>query len=155
MRFPATSGQHGHRALQQGADGAGRQHLAMQPARPLLRLGFHGEVERRLVTERQRHRFGGGFAIMRDPTLDQPLRQIEHVGFDIVDDTSALARAAAQHGVDEARIFRRAPIGLHQPHREVDRGVIGHIHPEDLRSADQQRALRPRRIGRNAAVEQF
>jgi hypothetical protein len=43
---------------------------------------------------------------------------------------------------------------LHQPHREIDRRVIGHVHPEDLRRADQQRALRARRVGRNAAVEQ-
>ena len=32
--------------------------------------------------------------------------------------------------------------------------MIGHVHPEDLRSANQQRALRARRIGRDAAVEQ-
>ena len=66
----------------------------------------------------------------------------------------ALARAAAQHGVDEAGIFRGAPVRLHQPHRQIDRGVVGHVHPEDLRGADQQRALRARRVGRNAAIEQ-
>jgi hypothetical protein len=43
---------------------------------------------------------------------------------------------------------------LHQPHREIDGGMIGHIHPEDLCSADQQRALRAWRIGRDAAIEQ-
>ena len=32
--------------------------------------------------------------------------------------------------------------------------MIGHIHPQDLRGADQKRALRARRVGRDAAVEQ-
>ena len=32
--------------------------------------------------------------------------------------------------------------------------MIGHVHPENLRGADQQRALRARRIGRDAAIEQ-
>ena len=43
---------------------------------------------------------------------------------------------------------------MHQPHGEIDRGVIGHVHPEDLRRADQERALRARRVSRNSAVEQ-
>ena len=73
---------------------------------------------------------------------------------DLVDQRLALARAAAQHRIDEAGIFRGAPVRLHQPHRQIDRGVIGHVHPENLRGADQQRALRARRVGRNAAIEQ-
>jgi hypothetical protein len=32
--------------------------------------------------------------------------------------------------------------------------MIRHIHPENLRRADQKRALRAGRIGRNAAIEQ-
>ena len=32
--------------------------------------------------------------------------------------------------------------------------MVGHIHPEDLRGADQKRALRPRRVGRDTAIEQ-
>ena len=32
--------------------------------------------------------------------------------------------------------------------------MIRYIHPENLRSADQKRALRARRVGRNAAIEQ-
>ncbi len=42
------AGQHGHRALQQRAHGAGRQRFTVQPARPLRGVRFHGEVERRL-----------------------------------------------------------------------------------------------------------
>ena len=32
--------------------------------------------------------------------------------------------------------------------------MIGHIHPENLRGADQERTLRARCVGRNAAIEQ-
>jgi hypothetical protein len=73
---------------------------------------------------------------------------------DLFDQRLALAGTAAQHGVDEAGIFGGAPVRLHQPHRKVDGGMIGHVHPENLRRADQQRALRPRRVRRDAAVEQ-
>ena len=97
---------------------------------------------------------GGGFAVMRGPARHQPWRHVQRLRLDLVDQRLALARAAAQHRVDEAGIFRGAPVRLHQPHRQIDRGMIGHVHPEDLRRADQQRALRARRVGRNAAVEQ-
>ena len=32
--------------------------------------------------------------------------------------------------------------------------MIGHIHPENLRGADQERALRTRRVRRDTAIEQ-
>ena len=32
--------------------------------------------------------------------------------------------------------------------------MVGHIHPEDLRGADQKGALRPRCVGRDTAIEQ-
>jgi hypothetical protein len=32
--------------------------------------------------------------------------------------------------------------------------MVGHLHPENLRGADQQRALRARRVGGDAAIEQ-
>ena len=47
-----------------------------------------------------------------------------------------------------------AAIGLRQPHREVDRGVIGHVEKQDLRGANQQGRFNPRRFGRRAALEQ-
>ncbi|MHC2330714.1 hypothetical protein ACVIW0_000003 [Bradyrhizobium sp. USDA 4454] len=106
------------------------------------------------MAERQRHVARGGLAVMCVPARQHPRRQVQRLRADLVDQPLALACAAAQHGVDEPGIFRRAPVRLHQPHRQIDRGVIGHVHPEDLRGADQQRALRARRIGRDAAVEQ-
>ncbi len=32
--------------------------------------------------------------------------------------------------------------------------MVRHVHPENLRGADQKRALRAGRVGRNAAIEQ-
>ncbi len=65
----------------------------------------------------------------------------------------AALRHAAQHRVDQAGIARRAPVGLRQPHRQIDRGMIGHLEPEDLRGADQQDGFHARRVGRKAFVE--
>ena len=66
----------------------------------------------------------------------------------------AFARTTAQHRVDEADMPRRAPVGLRQPHGQVDGGMIGHVHPQDLRCAEHQRGLRALRIRRHAAIEQ-
>ncbi len=74
--------------------------------------------------------------------------------FDFVDQWLSLARASTKHGIDEAGIFRRAPIRLHQPHRQIDRGVIGHVHPENLRGANQKRALRTGSVGWDPAIQQ-
>ncbi|MGY3558724.1 hypothetical protein ACVWXP_001993 [Bradyrhizobium sp. USDA 4463] len=43
---------------------------------------------------------------------------------------------------------------MHQAHRQIDRSVIGHVHPEDLGGTNQEGALRARRIGRDTLVEQ-
>ena len=66
---------------------------------------------------------------------------------------SAVLRHAAQHGVDQSGITRRAPVGLRQPHRQIDRGVVGHLEPEDLRRADEQDGLHARRVGGKSLVE--
>ena len=117
-------------------------------------IGFHGDIERGLVADRNRDVARDALAVMRDPARQQPRRNIERLRLDLVDQRLSLARAAAQHRIDEPGIFRGAPVRLHQPHRQIDRGVIGHVHPENLRGADQERALRARRVGRNAAIEQ-
>ena len=65
----------------------------------------------------------------------------------------AALRHAAQHRVDQAGIARRAAIGLRQAHGQIDRGMIGHFEPEDLRGADQQNGFHTRRLGRKALVE--
>ena len=106
------------------------------------------------MADRQRHVARGGLAIRGDPARQQPWRNIQHLRLDLVDQRLAFARAAPQYGIDEAGIFRRASVRLDQPHRKIDGSMIGHVHPENLRSPDQQRALRPRRIRWDAAVEQ-
>ena len=47
-----------------------------------------------------------------------------------------------------------APVGLREADGQIDGGVIGHLHPEDLRGAKQQCGFGALRIGRHAAVEQ-
>jgi hypothetical protein len=126
----------------------------VQPRRPLRGVGLHGDIERRFVPERHRDLPRRGFAVLRNPARLQPGRNIEGLRLDLVDQRLALARAAAQHRIDESCIFRCAPVRLHQPHRQIDRGMIGHVHPQDLRGTDQQRALRARCVGRDAAIEQ-
>ncbi|MGY2931232.1 hypothetical protein ACVWZ6_000834 [Bradyrhizobium sp. GM6.1] len=106
------------------------------------------------MAERERHVPCDRLAIMRAPARDHPGRQVQRLRGNLVHQRLALAGAAAQHGVDEAGIARGAPVGLHEANGEIDGRVIGHVHPEDLGGADQQRALRARRVGGNALVEQ-
>ncbi len=106
------------------------------------------------MAERQRHVSCGLLAVMRAPAREQPWRQVQRLRRDLLDQRLALARAAAQHGIDETGIARGAPVGLHEANGEIDGRVIRHVHPEDLRRADQERALRARRLGGNALVEQ-
>ena len=44
-------------------------------------------------------------------------------------------------------------VGLRQPHRQIDGGVIGHVEKQDLRCADQQDRFDLRRLARQAALE--
>ena len=106
------------------------------------------------MAERHRDLARGGLAVECDPARHQPWRNIQRLRLDLVDQRRPLAGAAAQYRIDQPGIFGGAPVRLHQPHRQVDRGVIGNVHPEDLGRPDQQRALRARRVGRNAPIEQ-
>ncbi len=106
------------------------------------------------MAQRLRHRLGGVGAIVLRPARHQPGGDVQRLIGSVGDHLMALAGAAAQHGIDEAGVFRRASIRLHHADREIDRGVIGNVHPEDLGRADQQRGLRPGRIGWHALVEQ-
>ncbi len=40
-----------------------------------------------------------------------------------------------------------------QPHRQIDRGMVGHFEPEDLRRAEQQDGFDAWRFGRKTLVE--
>ena len=126
----------------------------MQAARPLRGIGLHGDIERRLVADRVSDVPRNVLAVVGDPAPQEPLGNIKRLRLDLLDQRLSLAGATAQHRIDEPGIFRGPPIRLYQPHRQIDRGMIGHIHPENLRGADQERALRARRIRGDAAIEQ-
>ena len=66
----------------------------------------------------------------------------------------AFAREPPQHRIDEAGKVRAVAIGLRQPHREIDRGMIGHIEKRICAAPDQQRGLDARRVLRQAALQQ-
>ena len=90
-------------------------------------------------------------AIGLAPAFEQPGRR---VALGIVGRRAgAVLRYAPQHGVDQAGIARGAPVGLRQPHRKIDRGVVGHFEPEDLHRADQQDGLDARGIAGETLVE--
>ena len=90
-------------------------------------------------------------AIVLGPARQQPFRR---VACRVIGERRGLTlRHTTQHGVDQAGIARRPAVGLRQAHRQIDRSVIGHFEPEDLRGADQQNGFHARRFGRKALVE--
>ncbi len=123
------TGKHGHRTMQQRPHRAGGQRLAVQARCPALGVRFHRQIECRFDADGIGHRARGVLAIGRDPARHQPGRQIEHLRFHFIDQWLAFTRAAPQHGVDEAGIFRRAAVRLHETDREIDGGVIRNVHP--------------------------
>ena len=125
----------------------------MQMLRPVFRVLLDGDVERRFVAVGFGNRLRGVRAIGLGPALEQPVGRVARslVG----QERGAILRDTAQHGVDQAGIARGAAVGLRQTHRQVDRGMVGHIEPEDLRGADQQNGFGARRVGRHALGHQL
>jgi hypothetical protein len=95
----------------------------------------------------------GGFAIACDPAPHQPVRRVEHRGVERGEAAGTVLGHSPQHGVDQAGIARGMAVGLREPHREIDRGMVGHIEKQDLRGAHQQRRLDLRRLARQPAFE--
>jgi hypothetical protein len=58
-----------------------------------------------------------------------------------------------QHRIHQASIVRCLAVGPHEPHREINRRMIGNIEPQNLGGADKKRRLDPRSIGRASASE--
>ena len=96
----------------------------------------------------------GRRAVGRDPSRHQPVGRVENGDVERGEPRGAFARHAPQHRIDQAGKVRRLPVGLRKPHREIDGGMVGHIEKQDLRRADQQRGLDPRRLRRQAAFEE-
>jgi hypothetical protein len=104
---------------------------------PRRGIGFYGDIERRLDLMRGHNRSGGLGAIMRDPAFAQPGGRIER-RIERCNSFAALARHAAQNGIDESGIARIARSGC-KPHGKIDRGMVGHVEKQDLRRAEQER----------------
>ena len=113
---------------------------------------FDADVERRLVSVGHRNRPRGVVAKGARPARHQPVGRIARGG--LGEDGVAVLRNAAQYGVDQPGIARGAAVGLRQPHGEIDRGVVRHVEPEQLRRADEQDGLGARCVTREALVEE-
>ncbi len=75
---------------------AGRQHAAAEPLRPGLRIGFHRDVERRLMRVRGGDGTRGFLAVIRDPAPHQPVRRVAHRGVFARETRGTFARDAPQ-----------------------------------------------------------
>ena len=134
------------------AHAAGRHDAAAQPFGPAFGVAFHGEVERRLVAIGFGDQARGFRAVSLGPAFHQPFRRVARgAGGQL---RFAALRHAAQHRIDQSGIARRAAVGLGQPHRKIDRGMVGHVKPEDLRGPDQQNGFGSRRFRRKSLLEE-
>src|SRR6516165_2763400 len=114
----------------------------------MLGIVLHRHIERRFLPVGDGDRARDRRAVGLHPARHQPLRRVERDRVDAGEELRALAGDAPQHRVDQAGVTRRAPVGLHQTHREVDGGVVGDVEPQDLRRPDEQHGFDPRRVGR-------
>jgi hypothetical protein len=95
----------------------------------------------------------GGLAVSLDPPRHQPGRRVENGRIESGEPVGPLACHAPQHGIDQAGIVGGIAVGPHQPHREIDGGVVGHIEKKDLRGPDEQSRLDARRLRRRTLFE--
>ena len=91
-----------HRAMRDGAHGAGRQHAAVEVRGPRLRIALHRQVERRLMAVGGRDGARGRLAVGLDPARQQPAGRIENDRIERGEALGAFARHAPQHRIDEA-----------------------------------------------------
>ncbi len=64
------------------------------------------------------------------PARHQPVGRVECDGVYAAQLLRSILRNAAQHGVDQSRIAPGSSVCLHEPHRQVDRCVVGHVEPQ-------------------------
>ena len=141
-RAVLIAGQRRHRPMHDRAHRAGRQHASAERARPVRRVVLHRQIERRFLAVGERDRAGGLVAVVLDPARHQPIGRVEKRGVHAGEMLRAAAGDAAQHGIDETGIVHGAPVGLHQTHGQVDRGVVGNSKPAE--SARRRSAARSR-----------
>ena len=115
---------------------------------------LHGQVERGFIPVRSSDFARDVRAVGLRPARHQPVRRVvRRIGLGQY--RVAPLRDPAQHRVDQPGIARAAAVALREPHGKIDRGMVGHIEPEDLRRAGQEDELDARRLGRKALVEQL
>ena len=97
---------------------------------------------------------GGGSAVILAPTRHHPRRGVENRLVEARKPLGPFAGHSPQHRIDQARVPRRVPVGLREPHREIDGGVIRNIEKENLRRTEEQRGLDARRLRRRSGIEE-
>jgi hypothetical protein len=137
--------------MSQCAHGAGRQYAAAQALGPGFGILLYREVECGFLSIGGRDRTRGVRTVSFLPAFEQPFRGIAGAAVDRL--CRGALRHLSQHGVDKARVTRRASVGLRKPYRQIDRCVIRNLKPENLRCTEQQDRFDPRRVGRKALVE--
>src|SRR4029078_4530086 len=78
------------------------------------------------------------------PALEQPIRRItRHVtGLH----SCAHLCDAMQYGIHEAGVPLRTPVGVSEPHRQVDGCMVGNLEPTNLSRPEQEDGLGARRV---------
>ncbi len=102
---------------------------------------------------RRGNRSGGCHPVIARPARPQPARSIEQNAVRARKLLFALTNDAAEHRVHEAGITSRALVPLHQPHRQIDSGMVRNTEPQDLCSPEQEGRFNPWGGARKAAVE--
>ena len=142
-----VAGQSGNLAgARRQAQRAGWQHGGAELLGPGLGIGLDAEVERRVAELRLGDGPGRVLAIGGRPGAPQPVRCVEPRGVLAGKHRLALARQAAQHGVDQGAVGgERLAAGLLDA--GVDRGVGRRVQEQQLAGAEAQQGLQPR-LGR-------
>ena len=146
--------QRAYRARRYQTYRSGRKHAAAELFGPMFGIAFDGEVERRLGAVGGGNRARGRRAVSRGPARHQPIRCVEHRCIERGEARGAFPRQAPQHGIDQTGKSGGPSIGLHEPDRKVDGGMVGYIEKKNLCRADEQRGLDPRRLGGQAAIKE-
>ena len=141
-------------AMRDDAHRAGRKQLPAELRRPKFGLAFCRQIERRLAPIGGSDAAGGCLTVSLDPARHQPLRGVDGDGVERHQMRSAFARDPTEHGVDQAGIAGPMAVRLHQTDGQIDGRMVGHVEEEDLRGADQERALDARRFLRQTAFEE-
>src|SRR4051812_6292377 len=103
----------------------------------MRRIILHGEVKRRLLRIGERNSARNLGTVAANPARHEPTRRIECGGIELAQALRTVLSEAAEHCIDETGIAAGTPVRVCEPHREIDRRVIGYFEPENLCRAEQ------------------